>query len=207
MNDSSPEVRFAAMRALGEVGERRAIQALGEQLKFYGKGEGAWSALTGLALMADKSLIPVFTERVTDKDQYIRRAAVEGLGRAGDPSAASTVEHLATTDSSSTVRAAAFFALHKFGRSAVPQLVDVMRDEKVVPQVQQYLLEIGPTAEKDLLARLQDAAPHMRAAVADVLGAIGGDASLAALQGLQDRDKSVVEAATRAVERIKLRRG
>jgi hypothetical protein len=38
-----------------------------------------------------------------------------------------------------------------------------------------------------------------------VLGAIGGDASLAALQKLEDKNKDVVDAAKRAVERIKMR--
>jgi len=73
--------------------------------------------------------------------------------------------------------------------------------------VQAYLIELGPSIERELLPRLQEPDEMIRARVAEVLGAIGGDASLAALQALQDGDRGVTQAAQRAVERIKLRRG
>src|SRR5262249_55010678 len=50
VNDSRPEVRFAAMRALGAIRDERAVPSLTEQLTYYKKGEGAWSALHALAL-------------------------------------------------------------------------------------------------------------------------------------------------------------
>ena len=49
-----------------------------EQLAFYKKGEGAWSALDALARLAQPSSIPLFKERLTDKDPKMRRAAAEG---------------------------------------------------------------------------------------------------------------------------------
>jgi HEAT repeat protein len=66
INDSQAPVRYAAMRSLGLLGERRAIQALTEQLNFYGKGEGAWSALDALAHIADPSSVPLFKVRLKD---------------------------------------------------------------------------------------------------------------------------------------------
>jgi hypothetical protein len=59
--------------------------------------------------------------------------------------------------------------------------------------------------EKELIPSLQEPDAAIRAAVADLLGVIGGDASLAALQGLQEKDKSAAEAVSRAVDRIKMR--
>ena len=38
VNDSNAEVRYASIRALGEIRDERAIQALTEQLTYYGKG-------------------------------------------------------------------------------------------------------------------------------------------------------------------------
>src|SRR6185503_690484 len=75
VNDSQPDVRYAAMRALGLLKDDGAVAALTEQLAFYKKGEGAWSALDALARIASKASIPVFRERMADKDAYIRRAA------------------------------------------------------------------------------------------------------------------------------------
>lgn len=206
VNDSSADVRYAAMRSLGMLGEERAVTALTEQLKFYGKGEGAWSALDGLARIAHGSSIPVFTERLTDRDQYIRRAAAEGLGRAGDKPSIGALETAAGTDPSNTVRAAMQYALQKLGRNYIARLIEFLDEPRTTLQVQEYLIEFGPAIERELLPSLQEPDEGIRAAVADVLGEIGGDASLAALQSHSDRDKDVVEAAKRAVERIRMRR-
>jgi HEAT repeat protein len=206
INDSSAEVRYASMRALGLLREERAIVALSEQFKFYGKGEGAWSALDALAHIAYPSSVPIFTERLADKDPNLRRAAAEGLGRAGDKSAIASLETGAGNDTSNVARAAMVYALQKLGRNYVPRLVEFLDDAQTAVQVQEYFLDLGAPVEKELLPSLQEPDASIRAAIAEVLGAIGGDASLNALQRLQDRDKGVVDAARRAVERIKMRR-
>ncbi len=206
INDSQPPVRYAAMRALGSLRERRASQALAEQFKFYGKGEGAWSALDALAHIADPSSVPLFKLRLTDKDPFLRRAAAEGLGRAHDASEQSALEIGAGNDSSEMVRAAMAFALQKLGRNYIPRLVESLDSEKVAPQAGDYLLELGPSIAPDLVSHLQDPSPAVRGNVATVLGLLGDGATLTALQPLTgDKDRSVAEAATRAIDRIKHR--
>lgn len=207
LNDSKPEVRFAAMRALGDIREERAVRALGDQLTYYGKGEGAWSALDGLARIAHPSSAAFFTSRLGDRDPFVRRAAAEGLGRIAEASAIPALERAAATDESDMVRVAIAFALQKLGRHTVARLAGAMADRKRVAQVQAYLVELGPAIEQELVGALQDPDPMIRASVAEVLGEVGGDASLAALEALRDRGKDVATAAARAVERIKLRRG
>lgn len=207
VNDSNREVRYAAMRALGETREQRAVQALTEQLTYYGKGEGAWSALEALARIGLPSSAPVFAAQLTNKDPFMRRAAAEGLGRAGDSEHVSALETGAGNDPSAMTRAAMAFALQKLGRNYVTRMVDFLDSDDMVLQVQGYLVELGAAIERDLVPRLQEPDEVIRARVAEVLGEIGSDASLAALQGLKDRDQHVMQAAQRAVERIKLRRG
>src|SRR5215210_7075802 len=68
LNDSNTDVRYEAMRALGAIHEDRAVAALTEQLKFYGRGSGAVSALDALAHIADPSSVPLFKARIGDKD-------------------------------------------------------------------------------------------------------------------------------------------
>jgi len=202
--DSQPAVRYAAMRALGAIGERQAIHALTEQLKFYGKGEGAWSALEALAHLADSSSVPVFKSRLGDKDPFLRRAAAEGLGRAGDTSELPALEIGAGNDTSEMVRAAMAFALQKLGRNYIPRLVESLDSDKTAPQIAGYLLELGPPVAPTLVSHLQDPSPAIRGNVATILGAIGNEASLTALQPLtSDKDRAVAQAATRAIERIK----
>jgi HEAT repeat protein len=209
VNDSSRDVRYAAMRALGEIREARAVEALTDQLAYYGKGEGAWSAAEALARIAHPSSVPVFARLLTHKDPMLRRAAAEGLGRTGDTSQLSTLQAGAGNDFAATTRAAMAFALHKLGHHYVTRLVDFLTHDELALQVQDYLLELGPEIEAQLLPRLQEPDEAIRARVAEVLGAIGSDASLAPLRGLlaRDKDRDTAEAAERALERIKMRRG
>lgn len=205
INDSNEQVRYAAMRALGDIREARAVEALTDQLTFYGKGEGAWSALHALATIAHASSVPLFKARLADRDPSIRRAAMEGLARAKDPSEIPALEVAAGNDESETVRAAAAFALQSLGRNYVPRLVESMDSAKMAPQIAGYLVELGPGIVASLLSHLQDQDPAIRGNVAQALGAIGGEGAITALEPLlQDPDRSVVEAATRAIARAKM---
>lgn len=207
VNDSSADVRYAAMRALGMLREERAVTALTEQLKYYERGDGAWAALDALARIGHASSVPMFLAYLNDKDPYLRRAAAEGLGRSGDTSALGTLETAAGNDTSPMVRAAMAYALQKLGRNYVSRLIEFLDEKRLTLQVQEYLLELGQPIEHELLPSLQEPDEAIRAAVAEVLGAIGGDASLTALQrALNDSDKDVVQAATRALERLRMRR-
>jgi HEAT repeat protein len=204
VNDSHAEVRYAAMRALGALHEERAIAALGEQLAYYKKGEGAWSALHALAQIAAPASVPIFKERLADRDPYMRRAAAEGLGRAGDTSMVDTLERQVTTDDNAMVRVACAFALQKLGRNYVGRIVDAMSNGKVIAQAQQYLVELGTPFLTTLTPRLQEPDAAVRAALADVLGVIGDASTIPALEAAaKDNDGQAASAARRAIARLR----
>jgi len=206
VNDSQPEVRNAAMRALGALKDDRAVQALSEQLAFYRKGEAAWSALDGLAQIGSKATIPVFRERLADKDPFIRRAAAEGLGRAGDAESLDALDRLANTDEALAVRMAAVFAETRLGRANAGRIIDMMSTPKAATQGEGYLVELGPAVIPTALPRLQEPDAEVRESIADVLGAVGDATALPALEAAtKDRDGSVAAAAKRAIARIKAR--
>jgi len=206
VNDSQAEVRYASMRALGAIKDARAINALTEQFVFYKKGEGAWSALDALARIGAAATIPVFREHVTDKDPYLRRAAIEGLGRAGDKESLEALEKVPVTDESPAVRLAALFALQKLGRNSAGRIADAMGAPKLLSQGQEYLVELGPSLVPTIVPRLQEPDADVREAMADVLGVIGDAAVIPPLQAaLKDRDASVGAAAKRAIAKIQAR--
>lgn len=206
VNDSNAGVRYAAMRALGDVKEARAVEALADQLIYYERGEGAWSALHALARIAHASSVPLFKARLADRDPSLRRAALEGLGRSGDTSESTALQMAAGSDESDTVRAAATFALQLQGGNYIPRLVESLRADRMVLQITDYLVELGPAAERALLTHLLDQDPAIRGHVARVLGVIGTAASRAALQPLlQDPHRRVVQEATWAIERLTMR--
>jgi HEAT repeat protein len=203
VNDSNAEVRFAAMRALGAIKETRAVTALTEQFTYYKKGEGAWSALDALAQIGSSASVPLFRERLKDKDPFMRRVAAEGLGRANDAESADELARMLTMDESPMVRAAGAFALQKLGRNTVARLIDAMGNEKVTLQGQEYLVELGSPYSSLIAPRLQDPDAAVRTAIADVLGVIGDASTLAALDAAtKDRDPEVMAAAKRAIARI-----
>lgn len=214
--DSQEPVRFAAMRALGEIGAETTVKTLTEQLDHYRKGEGAWSALDALARIGDESSVPTFAARLADRDQYLRAAAIEGLGRALSDEASATaigaiahveaIEAAAATDASPIVRAAAAFALELLGKGGIDRLVAGFDTDRLAPQVAGYLLELGPKAASALVPHLKDPRASIRGNVAVVIGAIGSSSDIAALEPLlQERDADVRRSAERAIQRIKLR--
>jgi HEAT repeat protein len=206
INDSNAAVRFAAMRALGDIRDTHAVKALNEQLTYYGNGEGAWSALDGLARIAHASSAPLFKSRLADKDPYMRRAAAEGLARLGDQSEAAAMHSAAGSDGSPMVRAAMTFALAKVEPTYAARLVGFFGSDKTALQAQGYLLELGPAALPSLTAALEDPTAAVRAGAAEVVGALGTAASITLLEPLtKDRDRAVAEAAAAAIERIKRR--
>jgi HEAT repeat protein len=206
MNDSNDQVRYASMRALGEIGEPRAIKALTDQLTYYGKGEGAWSSLDALARIAHPSSVELFRSRLGDRDPFMRRAAAEGLGRTGYLSATEALQDGATMDDSPMVRAAMAFALYKHGQNYLGRLLDYLHIDATGRQVQGYLLEVGAAAVPALLPGLLEPEEGARERLAEVLGAIGDASTIAALTPLlQDRDRDVQRAATDAIARIKMR--
>lgn len=213
INDSQADVRYAAMRALGAIHEVRAVNALTEQFAFYKKGEGAWSALDALAQIGLPASVPLFTERLKDKDPYIRRAATEGLGRAGaaaplDAAVIDVLEQNVATDEAAMVRLATAFALQKLGHNYAARVVDLMNSSKVIAQGQEYLVELGPAFVPTVVPRLQDPEPELRAALADVLGVIGDGSTLPALEAAaKDADGTVAVAAKRAIARLTQRVG
>ena len=182
------------------------MQALMEQLKFYGKGEGAWSALDALARIAHPSSAPLFKTRISDKDPFMRRAAAEGLARIGDASEAPAIQTAATSESSETVRAAMTFAMVKFGQNYMARLIDFFGSDRTAIQVQEYLLEIGPSVLPELTPKLKEPVAGVRAGVVEIIGALGQSDSIPVLEPLtRDRDRGVAETAVVAIERIKMR--
>ena len=206
MNDSNAQVRYASMRALGEIGEGSALQALTDQFNYYGKGEGAFSALDALARIAHPSSVELFKAHLDDKDPFLRRAAAEGLGRTGYVSATEALQTGATSDSSEMVRIAMAFALKKQGQAYLGRMLDCIDHEKSAPQILSYLLELGPSIVPELLPRLKEPGATSRRFLAQALGALGDANTVPGLTPLlQDRDREVVEAATHALARIKMR--
>jgi HEAT repeat protein len=206
MNDPFESVRFAAMRALGDLREASAISALEDQIDFYRGGSNAEAALDGLARIAHPTSLARFNVHARDGSAGMRRAALEGLARTSSPTFAGDIEAL-NPGQDRSVRLARAFALQKLGRAYLGSIVEGLAVRSTVVQARGYLLEIGPAGVPGLLPFLHDAQPTIRAEVAGVLGLIGNETIVAQIDPLRaDPDADVAAAAERAIARLKLRR-
>lgn len=104
LNDK--DLRPAAMDALGAMRYARAVQALTDLFRYFGRGDLAEASLDALARIGNPSSTALFAEQLSATDPAMRMSAIEGLARAGDRASATLIEPL-TKDRDSGVAAAA----------------------------------------------------------------------------------------------------
>ncbi len=205
MNDPRQDVQLAAMRALGDIGEKRTSRALRERFLHDQRGPAAEAALDGLARLADPASQPVFFEQVGSKDADLRRAAFEGLARLGDVAAIRAVEMRTGAERDRTVQLARAFALARDGGRGVPQLTAALGDDRRAEQAMAYLVELGRPHVKALVPVLATPDVPTRGRLVQVLGIVGGPDALQALEPTtRDPDPAVARAAEHAIVRIRL---
>ena len=105
-----------------------------------------------------KETAPTMIKLMTDKNDGVRRKAAFALGRlAGDPDKAMEVLLAAFKDESPEVRQAAGDALAKFGKIAVPPLIELLKTDNIETWMQASIAlgEIGADAQ-DAVPLLKD---------------------------------------------------
>ena len=110
INSREPEVRRAAMHALGRLRYTNAVQALLDQFSYYQKGPDATAALAALAGIGHGSAASVFEQAVASSNADWRRLGVEGLARSGNREALAALQQLGQSERSSEVLLALHFA-------------------------------------------------------------------------------------------------
>jgi HEAT repeat protein len=205
LNDRSELVQQFAADALGRLRYLRAVQALTDRVTYYGKGDRANEALLALARIGHGSSLSLLRARLADPDPAARRAAVEGVGRLRDTASLDAVRRIAGNDASNEVRVAALFALDALGEPQGSALAVVVGRPQIGAQAADYLLELGRAAGPATAGVMATAAdPAARAALAHLIGYIGGPADAPALELLsRDADARVANAAADALQRLR----
>ena len=204
VNDEILDVRLAAMRALGDIRETRAVPALTDQFEFYVRGVAGRAAIDALARIADDASVPLFESQSGSGYPAHRRAAYEGLARSRAAKvAASRIDGARGSEGDKRVRLAMAYAVASAGSSLAP-IVDALADSDLAAQALEYLVELGPARTADLVALLRDHNPVVRRAVATALGFTGGSQAESALASArQDPDDTVRHAIEIAQLRIR----
>jgi HEAT repeat protein len=206
VNSRDPQVRRAAMTALGELRYPNAAQALSDQLSFYQRGADAQAALAGLAGIGHPTSVDIFKRALASPDTDMRRLAVEGIGRSGSAADLPDLERLGESERAGPVLLAIHFALLKLGSPIKPdQLVVALKNAALRPLALEYLLELSPALSSRLAEELRNQDPPTRMFIADILGFSHNAKVVPALEAAaKDLDPEAARAATRAIDRIKL---
>ena len=133
MNDNqvSPEARVAAIHALGDIGDPRAVDPLVEALSAPRIRDTAWSALATIGPVAVERLMNALQDTRTE----VRRAAAELLGKIGDSRARGVLEDR-LEDVDRRVRLAALLSLRQFRcPPSVDQLEALLADSYRIMQL------------------------------------------------------------------------
>lgn len=204
MNDSDEFIKLSAMAALGEIRHDRAIQALTDTFGYYKREPLGVAAMDALAHIPHPSTITVFFALLEQKEETGRRIAVEAIARSGDQTALSNLLARTAREKSAPVLQAIAFARAKQGDfSQIVRVVEGLRDDASAAYAWEYLIELGPPLAPSLAGSASYKDPRVRASVAEVLGIIGTEASLPALDALsRDKDTRVAAAAERSRKRI-----
>lgn len=213
----APRARAQAALALGEIGDPSAAKPLVDALDLASSDRDVLDAnryiADALGALRAKEAVPALTKLVTSPDGYLQVAAVDALGRIGDPAAVETLVGVATGAPEPFTAKKALLALGRIGDPRVaPEVLKLLFQDRggvpLFPEASFAAALIGKPMAAPLLAVLEgkDAALSawakergvlpgaLYAKSAQVLGDVGGAEAVPALLsklGYQDSDPGV----------------
>ena len=216
LNDLDEKVQIAAIETTGLLANRAALNQLRDILDRSKKNSVKRAALTAMAQMPEPSLHGVFLSRLEAKDEGLREAAAEGIGRLKEPADLPKVESIFSAERKTGPRLSLSFALVNLGKRGMGELdplrylVDNLNSAAYRGVARAYLTELARTPEvrSALYPALQEpnATKEEKSGLAQVFGASGGQDAIAPLEALsKDTSPDVTEEALRAIKSLNAR--
>jgi HEAT repeat protein len=127
LGDWNSDVRAAACRALGEIGDRQAVPPLIQAL-----GDGGWqvcrAACWALGQIGAPQAVPHLIQNLGNQNMYVRLAAGGALVKIGRPAVLPLIQALG--DGNEYARFAVYWTLGQIGDpQALPHLIQALEDE------------------------------------------------------------------------------
>jgi HEAT repeat protein len=216
LRDLDEKVQVAAIETIGLLANRGALNDLRDILDRSKKMSVKRAALTAMAQMPDPQLHGVYMSHLEVKDEGLREAAAEGIGRLKNPSDRPKVESAFSSEKKTGPRLSVAFALVSLGKRDMGELdplrylVNSLNSAAYRGVSRAYLTELAREAEvrKALYPILQEptATKEEKSGLAQVFAVSGDRESIAPLEALsKDARPEVSDEALRALKNLKAR--
>jgi HEAT repeat protein len=216
LHDLNEKVQLTAIEATGLLLNRAAINDLRDVLDRSRNMKVKRAALTAMAQMPDPPLHGVYIAYLHHKDEGLREAAAEGLGRLRVPADLPTLERAFNNENKTEPRLSAAFALVSLGKRGMAEfdplryLLNNLNSAAYRGVSRAYLTELArdPAVRQALYPVLQEpgVTKDEKTGLAQVLASSGGQDSVAPLQALsQDTDSEVSQEGLRGLRNLRAR--
>lgn len=214
VRDLDDKVQAAAIETVGLLRAKDALPALRNIISNPRNKNAERSALGALAFMpepADKALLRGY---LTAKDEKMRAAAAEGLGRIQDPSERPLLEKAWHEDEKMLPRLASAFGLTLSGdldlgeEAPLRYLINTLNSASYRDVAQSYLVEAARKTDvrNTLYKPLEQGTRDEKMQLSRILAASGDAASIPYLEKIsRDADKEVAQEGLRALRSLRAR--
>ena len=212
--DPNERIQIAALEAAGLLLNKEVTPQLEETMERTLTTKARRAALGALGQLAGISSRPQFERYLEDKDDGIRAAAAEGLGRLKNPSDALRMEALFNAERKMPPRLAQAFAVATIGNiqykefSALKYLMDSLASKAWGGVAEAYMIELARQAEvREIIYQVLTMGPKdEKIRIARVLSASGDKVTVEKLEVLtRDGDADVAQQALRSLRSLKAR--
>jgi HEAT repeat protein len=216
LRDLDSKVQIAAIEAASMLRNQEALPGLVSVLNSSSNAKVKRAALTAIAMLPDASSQPLFTRNLSDKDEHMRGAAAEGLGRLRLANSKPALEAAWKDESKASPRISIAFALVLLGNTSLTEfsplqhLVNTLNSSANRDEALPLLIELArETPVREGLYSALGAATATRSektGIARALAQSGDKTSVPYLEKLShDSDASVAEDGLRALRSLQAR--
>jgi len=214
LRDLDERVQVAAVETQGLLYNKDALPRLKEVLSRTDRKEVRRAALRSIAMLPDPANRPLLLRYLEDKDDDLREASLEGLGRIADPQDLPAVEKRWADETKNSPRISAAFALVMLGKTEVSELspmrylVDTLNSSARAGEARALLVETARKPEVRAVLRecTVRGTDDEKIYLAQVLAASGDSEDVSTLERLsRDPEVKVAQEGLRALRTLKAR--
>jgi HEAT repeat protein len=214
VRDLDDKVQSAAIETVGLLRAKEALPALRDIVKSPRNAKAERAALNAIALMPDPQDRPLLQSYLTSKDDKLRAAGAEGLGRIGDPADKMSLEKTWQEEEKMLPRLASAFSLVMEGNLSLADdaplryLLNTLNSAAYRDVASAYLIEAArrPAVRNALYKPLEQGTRDEKVQLSRILSASGDEASIPYLEKIShDQDSEVAQEGLRALRSLRAR--